>query len=224
MNLLSTGLQFANIVLQCILVVLLIANFARRYVILLAYSVTYLSATLVGEYLLRRDGAQGAAYRVFYWRTEVALDLLLFLTVIILIYQALEDPRVRSRAGPLLAGIIAIALILPFIVLKSHVFSDRWFDGASQMLNFGAAMLNLSLWTALLLRKRRDQRLVGVSLGVGVAVTGAALAYGLLQLFASGHDFINLLAAATHTAGVLLWCRAFWPARIPAAAKLASSS
>jgi hypothetical protein len=190
--------------------VLLAAHFARRYVIILIYSLAYLGATLAGEFFLRRDGPQSPIYRLFYWRAEVGLDLLLFLTVIILIYQGLEDSPLRARAGPLLSAIVGIAVILPFVVLKHRVFSARWFDGASQMLNFGAAILNLALWTALLVRKKRDPRLLGVSLGVGVTVTGAAISYGLLQLFRSGHEYVNLFAALTHTAGVLLWCRAFW--------------
>jgi hypothetical protein len=208
---LSNSLQIASIVLQCALVVLLLVSFARRYSILLIYSLAYLFATVMGEFILRRDGVQSAAYRTFYWRGEVGLDLLLFLTVIILIHQALEGSAARSRARVVLAGIVALALILPFLVLHSQTFSNRWFDGASQILNFSAAILNLGLWSALLLTKKRDPRLIGVSLGVGVTVTGAAIGYGLLQLIASGHNFINLFSPIAHLTGLILWCRAFAP-------------
>jgi len=205
-NLVSTSLQLAHIVLQCVLVVLLLRNFARRYSTFLVYSVAYLFTTLMGEFILRRQGWQSAAYRTLYWRGEVGLDLLLFLTVLVLIQQALEDSPARKSVGPTLGLVVVLALILPFVLLKSH-FSTRWFDGASQMLNFGA--LNLGLWSVLLLRKKRDPRLLGVSLGVGVTVTGAAIGYGLLQRLSSGREFINLFAAAAHTTGVALWCRAF---------------
>ena len=211
MIVLSNSLQLASILLQCVLVVLLVLNFARRYSILLVYSLAYLSATMMGEIILRRDGVQSAAYRTFYWRGEVGLDLLLFLTVIILIYQALEGSGARSRAGILLAAVVALALLLPFVVLQSRIFSNRWFDGASQILNFSAALLNLGLWTALLLTKKRDPRLLGVSLGVGITVTGAAIGYGLLQLIASGHRLINLFSPIAHVTGLVLWCRAFAP-------------
>lgn len=208
---LSNSLQIASIVLQCALVVLLLLSFARRYSILLIYSLAYLFATVMGEFILRRDGVQSAAYRTFYWRGEVGLDLLLFLTVIILIHQALEGSAARSRARVVLAGIVALALILPFLVLHSQIFSNRWFDGASQILNFSAAILNLGLWSALLLTKKRDPRLIRVSLGVVVTVTGAAIGYGLLQLIASGHNFINLFSPIAHLTGLILWCRAFAP-------------
>jgi hypothetical protein len=207
-NLVSTSLQLANIVLQCVLVVLLLRNFARRYSILLVYSVAHLFATLMGEFILRRQGWQSAAYRTLYWRGEVGLDLLLFLTVLVLIQQALEDSPARKSVGPTLGLVVVLALILPFVLLKSH-FSTRWFDGAGQMLNFGAVLLNLGLWSVLPLRKKSDPRLLGVSLGVGVTVTGAAIGYGLLQRLSSGREFINLFAAAAHTTGVALWCRAF---------------
>jgi len=209
MNFVSIVLQFANILLQCLLVIWMLRGFIRRYSILLVYSGAYLSATLIGEILLRREGIHSSTYRTFYWGGELVLDLLLFLTVMVLIDQALDGSPVRSRAGPWLAGIATLALCLPFVVLKAPLFSHRWFFGASQILNFGAALLNLALWTALLLRKRRDPRLLGVSLGVGVTVTSAAIGYGLLLLLASGHDLIDLFAAVAHTAGVVLWCRAF---------------
>ena len=211
MNLLSYTLQIANIIFQLLLVFLLLKNLTRRYVIILLYSLAYLFTTLLGEILLRRAGSGGIAYRSFYWPAEVGFDLLLFLTVIALIYHALEESPVRRSAGPLLAGVIAVTLILPFAVLRSKVFGTRWFEGTSQILNFGAAILNLGLWTALLVQKKRDPRLLGVSLGVGVTVTGAAISYGLLQLFAPARHFVNLFAALTHTAGVVLWCRAFAP-------------
>ena len=187
----------------------MIADIIRRYSIILVYSGAYLSATLIGEILLRKEGIHSSIYRTFYWGGEVVLDLLLFLTVMVLIDQALDGSPIRSRAGPLLAGIASLALCLPFVVLNAPLFSHRWFFGASQILNFGAGLLNLALWTALLLRKRRDPRLLGVSLGVGVTVTSAAIGYGLLLLLASGHDFIDPFAAIAHTAGVALWCRAF---------------
>jgi hypothetical protein len=211
MSLLSNLLQLASTVLQFALVVLLLVNFARRYSILLIYSLAYLGATTTGEFLLHKDGIQSASYRTFYWRAEVGLDLLLFLTVIILIYQALENSSAHSRAGFLLAAVVALALILPFLVLRSPVFSNRWFDGASQALNFAAAVLNLGLWSTLLIRKKRDPRLVAVSIGVGITVTGAAVGYGLLQLTVSHHDVINLFTAITHVTGLILWCRAFAP-------------
>ena len=45
--------------------------------------------------------------------------------------------------------------------------------------------MNLGLWTALIGTKKRDPLLLTVSAGLGVAVTGAAIAFGLQAVHAS---------------------------------------
>jgi hypothetical protein len=205
--------QAASVGFQIALVFLLLRRFLRRYFIILFYCVLQLSATLIAGLLVLKQGLESAAYRNFYWTAEVVLDLTLFVTVILLTYQALEGSQLRPQMGRLLAGVVVLALLLPFVLLRGPLFGNDWFNHASQMLTFGAAILNLGLWTALLTNRKRDPLLLKVSVGLGIAMTGAAIAYGLRELAnrAFEKNVVDLFASATHVAGVFIWCWAFWP-------------
>ena len=99
---------------------------------------------------------EAPAYRTLYWTDHVTLDLLLFLVVIAFTYAALQENPLRPKAAKALGVIVVVALVLPFAMLhtsplRAHgFFNSQWFNHTSQILNFGAAIMNLVLWTALL--------------------------------------------------------------------------
>ncbi|MBZ5677398.1 MAG: hypothetical protein LAP61_24405 [Acidobacteriia bacterium] len=135
--------------------------------------------------------------------------------VITLIYRALEASPVRIAMGRLLGAVVAVVLVVPFVLFSARRFSTNWFDGTSQLLNFGAAILNLGLWTALIATKKRDPLLLKVSAGLGVAVTGAAIAYGLRRYTpptSTPQQLANLFKTLTYLTSVAIWCWAFRPA------------
>ena len=73
--------------------------------------------------------------------------------------------------------------------------------------------MNLGLWTALIGSKHKDAQLLTVSAGLGVAVTGQAVYYGLRLMTTNPlvyriSDALNVL---TYIAGVAIWCWAFRP-------------
>jgi len=172
-------LEAISIAIQAAVIVFLLRRSAfRRYPLLLVYCVLQLAATVAEEYVSRVHG-QTRFFRNLYWTDEITLDLLLFFMVIALIYRAVEGSPVRIAMGRLLGAVVAVVLVVPFVVFTARRFSTTWFDGTSQLLNFGAAIMNLGLWTALIGTKKRDPLLLTVSAGLGVAVTGAAIAYGL---------------------------------------------
>ncbi len=216
MKFLFDAITYGSIVLQLILLVCLLlrGNF-RRYPLLLTYTIVVLTATIAELLVFNAVGTRSAAYRYLYMTDEAIVDLLLFLMVIVMTYQALGENPLRAKIGRLLAVVMTGAMLLPFILFRGPIFGLRWFFETSQMLNFGAAIMNLALWTALLGNKRRDPLLLSVSAGLGVAVTGAAIGYGLLHFswFANGtpRDLVNLLKSLAYLASLLIWCWAFWP-------------
>ena len=142
------------------------------------------------------------------------LDLLLFLMVITLTYRALENSPLRAAMGRLLAVLGMMVLVVPFVFFSARRFSTPWFDGTSQLLNFGAAIMNLGLWSALIATKKRDPVLLQVSAGLGVAVTGAAIAFGLRRYTAIAslpQQLADLFKTITYLASVAIWCWAFRP-------------
>jgi hypothetical protein len=129
----------------------------------------------------------------------------------------MEGSLLRGMMGRLV-GIVSLAiLVLPFVVLRGPVFSNRWLNGTDQILNFGAAIMNLALWTALLGRKKRDKQLLIVTAGLGARVAAVAALLGLRQLTASGgsaREIADLAARLTIVVGALIWCWAFRPGQV----------
>jgi hypothetical protein len=230
----ALGVSIA-LALLTVLLFLIYGGF-RRYRLLYAYVSWELFATLgftVADVLYhgtaptshaRRTVAQ-LWYARLYWTNDVLVDLFRFVLVIVFIYMASEGVK---RVSPrLLAALVILAMILPFVLfnmdskraeidpLHFQFPSSHWLNSTSELLNFGAAILNLMLWGTLLSSRRRDPHILGVSIGLGIVVTGTAVAYGVRHLISAtefaavGYLFMNL----TQLAGWLVWCRTFRPQR-----------
>jgi hypothetical protein len=199
--------------LQALLVVFLLRNFSRKYFIVLLYSVTFLLTNVVETVVIRQFGTRTPIYRKVYWTDEIILDLLLFLMVILLTSQATEGSALRAPVRKMLIAVLLMAIGLPFAIGSRPYFTARWFTFASQILNFGGALMNLGLWTALIGSKRREARLVIVSTGLGVAVTGQTIHYGIRLLTQSPtiRSISDVINAIAYLAGVAIWCWAFRP-------------
>lgn len=211
---LSLVLEVISIAIQAGVIVFLLRGPFKRYPLLLVYCVSQLAATVTEEYVYRVFGDANSLFRTLYWTDEITLDLLLFLLVITLTYRALEGNPMRAGMGKLLGGVLLVVLIVPFVLFGSRRFSRAWFDSTSQLLNFGGALLNLGLWTALIGTKKRDPLLLQVSAGLGVAVTGAAIAFGIRRYApprGTPQQLANLLKTLTYLASVAIWCWAFRP-------------
>jgi hypothetical protein len=217
MSVIFSALGYVSIVLQFVLLgFLFLGGSVRRYPLLVIYSLVFLAATLAERFVLRAAGLASANYRVLYMTDEVIIDLVLFLMVVVMTYQAMGENPLRAKIGRLLAMVVIGTVLLPFILYPGPVFSSRWFNETSQMLNFGAAIMNLALWTALLGNRRRDPLMLSVSAGLGVAVTGAAITYGLHHFAWTNNptvgERVDLIKSLAHVGSLLIWCRAFWPA------------
>ena len=204
------------VLLSCIIVFLLLRGSYRRYPLIFLYCVLQLVASASEVYVLRVLGepSNGPVFRTLYWTDEIILDLLLFLMVIALTYRALEGSPLRPQIGRFLGAVVVVILVVPFVLFNSTRFGTGWFNGTSQLLNFGAAIMNLGLWTALIGTRKRDPLLLKVSAGLGIAVTGAAIAYGLRKFTTAGgteRDLANLLKAITYVLSVMIWFWAFRP-------------
>ena len=228
MSYLFNTLALAGVVLQACLVVFLFLGPFRRYVVLLLYALTMLATTIVEgavSYLRPKDTA---LFREIYWSDEVLWFFMLFLTVISLTYLALEGNPLRAKAGRILAGIFIGVLILPFVLFRPPFFTNlhqwtpawgAWFNSTSQILDFGGAVMNLILWSALLTTRRRDPQLLTLSAGLGVILAGQAIAFGLRHFIQNERWVPDLLHNVSDVAGTWILCLAVRPtakARQPA--------
>jgi hypothetical protein len=208
--------------------VLLLRGHSRKFWALLVYvawellgnvGLTWFDFVYDGAVVTANSSAEAVRwYARLYWINDVIVDLLRFLLVIGLTYRATSGPK-RASVGRILSGIVAVALVLPFLLFPMFPtgpkawIAETWFNSTSELLNFGAAIMNLVLWGVLIADRKRDPQLAIVSVGLGVVVTGAAISYGLkVYIVSSAAVFIpNIFLMLTRLVGWSIWCRAFWP-------------
>ncbi|MGH9592605.1 MAG: hypothetical protein ACRD5L_05900, partial [Bryobacteraceae bacterium] len=146
--------------------------------------------------------------------TDLSVDLLLFVVVIIFTYQIMEDSPLRAKVRKVLAMIAVGAIVVPFILFSSALFTRAWYNSTIQLFNFGAAVMNLGMWTAVIARKTRDRQLMLVCAGLGIAVAGNAALWGMRR-FTTGDAQIaaNLLIQIMYLIKLGIWIWAFRPPR-----------
>ena len=210
----------SSAILLLALAILLLRSAYGQYPLLFAYCFVELAIIICEGVVFFSVAAGGSRayqsslrYAYVYWSGDLLHDLMLFLLVITLTYKTLEGSPMRSATGRVLTIIGVAAVALPFVLFHPF-FTARWFGHASQLLSLGAAAMNLLLWTAIIGTKKRDPQLLMVSAGVGIAVTGLAISWGLALQFPSNSVrwLIDLLHGLTHVAGNAIWCWAFRPA------------
>jgi hypothetical protein len=197
--------------LQLLLLRALAGGSWRKYPLVFAYCIVLTIATGVDAYNFLGGGMNSVDYRKFYWINDSVLRSLLYFMVIALTYQAMEGHPKRTLVARLLAG--SAVLIIGYSVWETWTaFPHRpgvVFTVLSRNLNFVAALLNMVLWSALVRRPKRDLQLLLISAGLGIEVTGEAVAHSLRTVMGRDQANLvwipNLLAIATH-----LMCLAIW--------------
>ncbi len=215
-DLISYFVGIAGTILQLVALVLLLRGPASRYFPLVLFLFTSTAVTVAQGWVLRTRGGADPMYFNVYWGGEIVLDGLLFFLVISLTVRALEGNPLKPKVVRFLTIVLAVIVILPFILFDSEVFGRRWNQSVGQLLNFGAAVMNLGLWSALVMSRQRDRQLLTVSAGLGVAVAGAALTLGVRQFTQQG-DLLREISDSVHRitqmASPLIWCYAFRPTK-----------
>jgi hypothetical protein len=218
MSFVSEILYGADTFFHFVLLAFLLRGPFRKYTVFTIYILGESAADVIEYFAYNRLGWESSAYRRLYWTDHVTLDLSLFLVVIAFTYAALQGNRLRPAAAKALGVIVVVALALPFTILRDHYgprhgsFTSQWFNHASQIWNFGAAIMNLVLWTALLSNRRRDPQLVTLSIGVGIATTSAAIAWGARRWLSPENRWpVDIFMAVAGLASLLLWCWVFRP-------------
>jgi hypothetical protein len=218
MDLFSNVIGVVGIFLHVVLLFLLILGPFRRYFVIFLYCLAQTVLGVLDGVILRKFGQSSTQYRTMFWTDAIIVDVLLFLVVIVLTYQALEGNPLRAKMTRILGGLSVIVAILPFVVLRRPLFMTRWFNGTDQILEFGVAIMNLGLWTALIASKKRDAQLLTVTAGLGARVAASALLLGLRHFTVGGgtaREIADVAVRLTFIAGTLIWCWAFRPSTRP---------
>lgn len=195
-------------------VIFLLWGAARKYAFVLGYCLLQLFTSVLEVAVTRKFGPGSRQFRAVFWSDEIVLDLLLFFILLLLTHRAMEGSPAQGAMERMLGAVAVMAVALPFVFYREAFGKTAWFDHTSQLLNFGAAILNLGLWTALLGSPRKDRQLLTVSAGFGVTATGVAISFGLRRIIqVRGPAWVgaNMVFGFAHLAGAMILCWAFRP-------------
>lgn len=142
-----------------------------------------------------------------YWRLNNFLRHLSgFVAVISLIF--IGTARHPARTKLCAASLIGTAVVIALSLLLPEATAGETSTRVGRDLSFTTIVLNVILWSSLIKTRHQDLRLFLVSGGLGVNMTGEAIAQSLWMMGLAG-PFATLLGVGTHLLCLAIWLRAF---------------
>ncbi len=139
---------------------------------------------------------------------DLCTYILLLLLMLQLTHKTLEQLREPTQMVWVLAGVSTL------IAITSYLFFEHDPTRTRQVVSFWMVLLNLFWWTLLLRKQKVERRVMLLSTGIGLMMTGQVIGDGILIL---GHNkkwyFIAayLIMYLTHYACLYSWFSAFRP-------------
>jgi len=173
--------------LELMIIAALLRGGYRRFPFVFLYMIVNFLTTVVEipselEYLKGITPATTALSRI-YWLDEVIEQVLVYVVVISLIYEASRKLRSR-RLIPvsLVAGASLVAAISFYSHYRPELNQGTWMTPWMRDLNFCSVILDLGLWALLIASRRRDHQLLLLSGGLGIEFTGESIGESVRQL------------------------------------------
>jgi len=204
--------------LELLVIAALLRGEYRRYPFIFIYAVADLLTTIleiqpaITSYTTASP-ADRKYFALLFWINERIMQLLVFLVIISLVYKAAEHMAPRRT---ILAGIICATVLVAGISFLIHYYDPhlppgkyRYLTPWTRDLNFYAAILAMGLWVLLIGSRQKDRKLLLITGGLGLQLTGGAIGQALRDMsptiVAAGSDFLML----TSVARIYIWWQAF---------------
>jgi hypothetical protein len=201
---LQYGAWVVGLWLNLLVLSALVRGSYRKYPFVFVYALTLLISTVVEITL---QSAPKTLREGYYWIDEVILDVLVFCVVIAFIDEAARHSRQKfiERHWLVLAAILICAVSFT-IHHSSHLNSQMTL--VSRDLNICAVILDLILWSLLLTARPPNRRLMLLSGGLGLQLTGAIMGEQLRHFSRSMFIIGAVLEVTTGFLGLYVWWRA----------------
>ncbi len=182
----------------------------RQYPFVFAYSLALLLTT-VAEVALRNTASGDQAY----WIDEIILDALVYCLVIAFIDRAAREVH-RKTIGRGWLILFAALIVAASFSFRTGISPNQRMTLISRDLNICAVVLDLILWSLLVAARQPNRRLMLLSGGLGMQLTGAIMGESLRHLSRNLVLTGTLIEVATSLLGLYIWWRAL--RAVPAAA------
>jgi len=180
----------------------------REYRLVFVYSIALLLTTVV------EIASPPEVRALYYWINESFLQVLVFCVVIAFIDRAAHNAKKQPIKRRWLITGAALILIASYLVHRGPRLNLQM-TLISRDLNISAVILDLILWSLLVASRRPDRRLLLLSGGLGVQLTGAIMGQSLRQLSHSTDFPGALLEVITGLLALYIWWRALRPVPPP---------
>lgn len=198
---LSLGIQFA-------VVWRLLDGAYREFTGLLIYVIFLIISTLgdITAYYYWPHNTR--EYYYYYWIAELLRQTGLYAVTVALVLYAL--PRTRTRSA-VLRMLIAAALLfwIGSVLIHNQAAFAKWLNSVVRDLSFGSAVVTLCAWFFFIRAERRDARLLMVTAGLGLQMTGDAMGESLLQMIPGLRFVGGMVIVAAHLLCLVIWFYAF---------------
>ncbi len=210
MTTLWLALSYAGLGLEAALVFVLFRRGRTEFPLFFSYIFCRVVASVTTSlYFFLFRGAR--FYGLIYWILEFFLNVLVIAVIVSLMRKAAGK---SPPWGGLAAAAVVVLGIAIAVVLAFDVRIGFWMTGTVRNLSFFEELLNLALWMMLVQQGHAPPKVLWVSAGLGIQVTGDVLGH-TLRLFASKSAIWapNALMNVCEITALLIWLYAFCRSR-----------
>ena len=180
----------------------------RDYPLAIAFTLILFSLTVFAYVLLLRPTL--IPITVGFTDGYAAADLCTYILLLGLMLQLTR--QTLSKLGKSTQIIWALAAVSGLVAVTAYLYFEHDFTRTRQVVSFWMVLLNLFWWTLLLRGRKVDRRVMLLSTGIGLMMTGQVIGDGTLILANRRlHYFIvaYLIMYLTHYACLYCWFSAF---------------
>jgi len=177
----DVALALVGVILLSMVVSTMLRGSWRRYPFVFSYAVFAILSTVFQNALRHYYGPRSPQFVRAYWALDFVATLLVLLVIIHLIRAAMAGHPYRNPVfvGLLLGVVVTAAGSIFLMEAFSRSFTlGRWMTEVGRDYYFSAVLLNAILW-CVLVRRNQDKQLFLLTSGLGLKLTGAAMAHAL---------------------------------------------
>src|SRR4051794_17443264 len=197
-----------GLTLQYLVTQALLSGPFRQFSVIFGYLLCLTLTTLTDIVMYLDVGNIAVTYNRYYWAGDLLRESALYAVVISLVLHAMPDSR---RRAALLRLLIALALL--FWIGSFFIYQEpsvnKWMTKVVRNLSFCSAVATLILWFVLIASEKRDTRLLVITGGLGLQMTGEAMGQSLIQISKNTFVLGVLTLMFAHFLCLYIWWRAF---------------
>jgi hypothetical protein len=201
--------------LNLMVIAALIRGGIRRYSLVFAYSLALLLATLI-EIGIR--AIPKSLWEICYWTIDFVVEIMVYCVLIGFIREAAMHSGKKLVARHWLILGAALVFAGSYLIRRNPQHFNLQMTDIRRDLNICATIMDLILWSLLAAARHPNRRLLLLSGGLGLQLTGAVMGDSLLHLSRSFRSLLmagTLLEVCTGFLGLYIWWVALRTAPAP---------